>query len=728
MARNLEDDLNEKIDRAILEEAQKPRRERMSNVALGRMFDVHETTIRRHKQALQKALRLPVEQDRDEFFDIPVNAITQRRRTIRLEDGSYERVTYNPAVAVAEDVREASYEELEKVFDRAVLAVAPKVEEDRPKTLVVCLSDFQVGKALKDDTPVLTTDGWVEHGSIRPGMSVYGRDGKPKKVLAVTGSTEQDLYEVEFGGGQTLIASGDHRWSGYRSMHTKDWKGWEKRDMVLSTRDLAMICAQKAAKIRPFKVYSHAPIEFESAELPIDPYVLGFWLGDGKSDSGLITKGVLDEAHLKSFGVPIKSRPELVTVRVPGLTSALRENGLLSNKHVPEAYIRASVEQRLALLQGLMDSDGYCQPKSGAIEFSNTNKQIVNSVVTILHSLGVIPRVIERVGHYDDVTCKTYWRVTFRSSLPMFRLVRKGQYQRETTERKDHRLSVKTVTPVGRGSAQCLTVEGGEYLAGRELTLTHNCDEQGGTQETVNRVMTTLKRITEWIQAEGSYEEIIIADVGDVCEGFWNVTSQQQTNDLSLTDQIRVAQRLMAEAVAMLAPLCTRMTYVSIPSNHCAVRTSKGNDNRANSPDDDFGLLIADTIQAIMSGREPFSHVNFAKPQKWEEAVTVETADGTAVGFTHGHLAGSQAKIPSWFRDLAFGHRSGLHEASILVHGHFHNFGVSLVGDNKFIIGCPTADNGSSWFTNRTGDATDPALLTFEVQDKKAKRWELWYE
>ena len=400
MARNLEDDLNEKIDRAILEEAQKPRRERMSNVALGRMFDVHETTIRRHKQALQKALRLPVEQDRDEFFDIPVNAITQRRRTIRLEDGSYERVTYNPAVAVAEDVREASYEELEKVFDRAVLSVAPKVEVDRPKTLVVCLSDFQVGKS----------------------------------------------------------------------------------------------------------------------------------------------------------------------------------------------------------------------------------------------------------------------------------------------------------------------------------------DSLGGTQETVNRVMSTLKRITEWIQAEGSYEEIIIADVGDVCEGFWNVTAQQQTNDLSLTDQIRVAQRLMAEAVAMLAPLCTRMTYVSIPSNHCAVRTGKGNDNRASSPDDDFGLLIADTIQAIMSGREPFSHVNFAKPQKWEEAVTVETADGTAVGFTHGHLAGSQAKIPSWFRDLAFGHRSGLHEASILVHGHFHNFGVSLVGDNKFIIGCPTADNGSSWFTNRTGDATDPALLTFEVQNKKAKRWELWYE
>lgn len=400
MARNLEDDLNEKIDRAILEEAQKPRRERMSNVALGRMFDVHETTIRRHKQALQKALRLPVEQDRDEFFDIPVNAITQRRRTVRLEDGSYERVTYNPAVAVAEDVREASYEELEKVFDRAVLSVAPKVDADRPKTLVVCLSDFQVGKT----------------------------------------------------------------------------------------------------------------------------------------------------------------------------------------------------------------------------------------------------------------------------------------------------------------------------------------DSLGGTQETVNRVMSTLKRITEWIQAEGSYEEIIVADVGDVCEGFWNVTSQQQTNDLSLTDQIRVAQRLMAEAVAMLAPLCTRMTYVSIPSNHCAVRTGRGSDNRANSPDDDFGLLIADTIQAIMSGREPLSHVNFAKPQKWEEAVTVETADGTAVGFTHGHLAGAQAKIPSWFRDLAFGHRSGLHEASILVHGHFHNFGVSLVGDNKFIIGCPTADNGSSWFTNRTGDATDPALLTFEVQNKKAKRWELWYE
>ena len=313
----------------------------------------------------------------------------------------------------------------------------------------------------------------------------------------------------------------------------------------------------------------------------------------------------------------------------------------------------------------------------------------------------------------------SYERVTYNPAVVVAEDVREASYEEleKVFDRAILAVAPKTDTARPRTLVVCLS----DFQLGKG-------DRLGGTQETVNRVMGSLKRITEWIQAEGSYEEIIVADVGDVCEGFWNVTSQQQTNDLSLTDQIRVAQRLMAEAVAMLAPLCTRMTYVSIPSNHCAVRTGKGNNNRANSPDDDFGLLIADTIQAIMSGREPFSHVNFAKPQKWEEAVTVETADGTAVGFTHGHLAGSQAKIPSWFRDLAFGHRSGLHEASILVHGHFHNFGVSLVGDNKFIIGCPTADNGSSWFTNRTGDATDPALLTFEVQDKKAKRWELWYE
>ena len=248
----------------------------------------------------------------------------------------------------------------------------------------------------------------------------------------------------------------------------------------------------------------------------------------------------------------------------------------------------------------------------------------------------------------------------------------------------------------------------------------------GGTEDTVRLVRRAIKDIAEDIRFRGPYKRIILADVGDSTEGFWNVASQAQTNDLSLTDQIRVVQRLYAEALQALTPLCSSLYYVAAPSNHCAVRTGQGKNSRANAPDDDFGIMISKNIEDIIAGRPGYEHVTFHRPEKWEEAVTVDAADGTRIGFTHGHLAGSQSKVPGWFRDLAFGRRSGLYDARILVHGHWHNFAVSQAGDARWIISCPSADRGSDWWTNLSGDSTRPAILTFEAQGGNASSWELY--
>lgn len=248
----------------------------------------------------------------------------------------------------------------------------------------------------------------------------------------------------------------------------------------------------------------------------------------------------------------------------------------------------------------------------------------------------------------------------------------------------------------------------------------------GDTEDTVRLVRRALKDIADDIRFRGPYERIILADVGDSTEGFWNVASQAQTNDLSLTDQIRVVQRLYAEALQLLAPLCESLYYVAVPSNHCAIRVGPGKNSRANAPDDDFGIMISKNIEDIIAGRPGYGHVTFHRPEKWEEAVTVEAADGTRIGFTHGHLAGQQSKVPSWFRDLAFGRRSGLYDARILVHGHWHNFAVSQAGDARWIISCPSADRGSDWWTNLSGDSTRPAILTFEAQGGNASSWELY--
>lgn len=248
----------------------------------------------------------------------------------------------------------------------------------------------------------------------------------------------------------------------------------------------------------------------------------------------------------------------------------------------------------------------------------------------------------------------------------------------------------------------------------------------GGTEDTVRLVRRAMGDIAHHLAGPKRWKRIILADVGDSTEGFWNVASQAQTNDLSLTDQIRTVQRLYAEAVRLLAPLCDSLMYVAVPSNHCAVRVGPGKNSRANAPDDDFGIMISKNIEDIVAGRGGFEHVTFHRPEKWEEAVTVEAADGTHIGFTHGHLAGSQSKVPGWFRDLAFGHRSGLHDARILVHGHWHNFAVRQVGDARWVVSCPSADRGSDWWTNVSGDSTKPAILTFEARGGNAHSWRLW--
>lgn len=250
---------------------------------------------------------------------------------------------------------------------------------------------------------------------------------------------------------------------------------------------------------------------------------------------------------------------------------------------------------------------------------------------------------------------------------------------------------------------------------------------RGGTPDTLRRLDNIIGQIADHCSRH-RYQEILLIDAGDICENFDNTTSQAQTNDLDLTTQIRTAQAVMAKALKAVAGHAPDITYIAVPSNHCQLRKGIGRGQRVGKPSNDWGLLIQDNIHMAVEGREGYEHVKFKAPNEWEESLTITTVDGTHMGVTHGHVCGSKAKVADWFRNQAFGHVAGLHEATVLLHGHWHNFGITTLGDNHQIISAPTCDPGSDWFRNQAGDSSQPCALTFELANDESSAWTLWRE
>lgn len=248
---------------------------------------------------------------------------------------------------------------------------------------------------------------------------------------------------------------------------------------------------------------------------------------------------------------------------------------------------------------------------------------------------------------------------------------------------------------------------------------------RGNSVDTINRLSDIFDQILTHLWAQDPYGEIVLVDNGDVCENFTSTSQQAQTNDLPLTHQILGATDIIMEAIKLFSPLAKKFCYVAVSSNHCQVRSGMGSKNQASFPGDDFGLMISKNIEKVLEDRPEFENVKFVRTSDWEESVTYETS-GTVIGFTHGHLAGSQSKLGEWFKGQSHGRRSGLHLADLLIAGHFHNFSVESTGSGQPVIVCPSVDNGSDWFANASGKSYPPSMLTLAVNDGSTEEMRIW--
>jgi deoxycytidine triphosphate deaminase len=345
------------------------------------------------------------------------------------------------------------------------------------------------GKALALDTAVPTSEGWKTMADIRPGDLVFDEDGFPTVVLAATEPMHgRECREVVFSDGTSVVCDVDHLW---RTVDRNSRSHGRGEDRVRSTRVIERTL--KIGTERNHQIPVAGAVWYPERDLPIDPYVLGVWLGDGTSTKAEVTcadQPILDEVAAAGYAVA-DQRTRPLTYRIGGvghtrsavtgryernnsLSSKLRDLGLLGNKRIPDEYLRASIAQREALLQGLMDTDGYAD-KLGRLDLTTVRENLALEYCELVASLGFRPTLARRRAKLYGVDVGPRFEVQFMADRPVFRLPRK--LARQKLSGRYHRSrSIADVRVTPSVPVRCIEVSSpsGMFLVTKSYIATHN--------------------------------------------------------------------------------------------------------------------------------------------------------------------------------------------------------------------------------------------------------------
>lgn len=349
--------------------------------------------------------------------------------------------------------------------------------------------DMGVGKALKNGTPVLTPNGWRPVENVVVGDWVYGRDGRPVRVLGVFPQGERDTYEVRFRDDSSVEVDGDHLWA----VHSPVMKRRDKPNKVKTTKELLDGGLVDAAGNARWYVPTADSVELPVIDPPIDPYALGLLLGDGGMSRPHGSVGFCNPERDLVRALADRVRPldcKVVPIGDRGmdyrvtrcassgqnkLMQALRGLHLMGklsiDKHIPDVYLRSSCSQRLELLMGLLDTDGGMS--SNSLCFYTSSVKLKEGVVELVQSLGGTA-----CSSYKE--CTKSWTLTIRMPPQLgcpFRCKRKARsWKKSNTGSKYGPVRpIVSITPSGRSHCTCISVEAEDGLfVTKDFIVTHN--------------------------------------------------------------------------------------------------------------------------------------------------------------------------------------------------------------------------------------------------------------
>jgi len=343
------------------------------------------------------------------------------------------------------------------------------------------------GKALALDTPVPTPRGWTTMAELRPGAEVFDAWGMPTVVVAATEVMNgRECREVIFSDGTTIVADVDHLWESW----TKRSRSKRRPPELLTTREIGNTL-KAGAKEYNHHVAQCDPVRYDEKELPVDPYVFGAWIGDGTSTQANLTcadEPILREIALAGYAVEhrqrLRHRIGGAPLRRDGVTgrftpndslhSTLRAMGVLGDKHIPDNYLQGSIPQRQALLEGLMDTDGYVD-RLGRCELTTVKRHLADQYRELVASLGFKPVTSIKVATLNGKDCGLKYDVTFTPDEPVFRLPRKLARQKLGGRFYFDR-AIVDVRSVPSVPVRCIEVAHprGLFLVSRAFIPTHN--------------------------------------------------------------------------------------------------------------------------------------------------------------------------------------------------------------------------------------------------------------
>lgn len=360
-----------------------------------------------------------------------------------------------------------------------------------------------VGKALPNSTKIPTPLGWREVGEVRVGDYLFDALGKPTKVTGVFPQGKKEVWKVHFKDGRKAKSSPDHLWS-YNTCRQRQKSKDERKFFTKTLKDIAAEELMSGLGYR-ILVPQHRAVEYGEKKLPIPPYVLGLAIGDGSfrqhdnnksfqfssetdelprviaDTMGYTLKRNSEHNYTWYFGSQKPSGGRKQNIWVEDFLRELPEliNTTSANKYIPEMYLYSSIEQRLDLLNGLLDSDGTVD-KKGRVGFFTSSAKLRDNVTELASSLGYFVTVSED-NHRENINYIVRITGTPELKNKLFKLARKRERMEDwcnngnRKERNTHNPIVDIVNLGYEEDMTCFMVDNEEHLfLTEDFIVTHN--------------------------------------------------------------------------------------------------------------------------------------------------------------------------------------------------------------------------------------------------------------